>query len=179
IVADASGMTTIPARQGRKQLMAVLHRIQGTARVDRSPDASLHQLLRRASTVVRRRGLVVVISDFLDDPESWRHSLATLAGRRAGLCAETVGPREVELPKVGVLTLIDTETGRTREIDTNNRGLRDRYAAAAGEQRAAIRAAIAGSGARHLQLRTDGDWLLELAHHVAAGKRRHANVGGA
>lgn len=179
IVADASGMTTIPARQGRKQLMAVLHRIQGTARVDRSPDASLHQLLRRASTVVRRRGLVVVISDFLDDPESWRHSLATLAVRHEVLCVETVDPRELELPKVGVLTLIDTETGRTREIDTNNRGLRDRYAAAAGEQRAAIRAAIAGSGARHLQLRTDGDWLLELAHHVAAGKRRHANVGGA
>ena len=77
------------------------------------------------------------------------------------------------------LTLIDTESGRTREIDTNNRGLRERYAAAASEQRSDIQLAIAGSGAHHLQLRTDRDWLLDLARHVASTKRRQANVGGA
>ncbi len=76
-------------------------------------------------------------------------------------------------------SLIDTESGRTREIDTNNRGLRERYAAAASEQRSDIRLAIAGSGAHHLQLRTDRDWLLDLARHVASTKRRQANVGGA
>jgi len=99
--------------------------------------------------------------------------------RHEVLAVEVLDPRELDLPRMGVLTLIDTESGRTREIDTNNRGLRERYATAAAEQRSDIRLAIAGSGAHHLQLRTDRDWLLDLARHVASTKRRQANVGGA
>ncbi|MFN8052931.1 MAG: DUF58 domain-containing protein [Acidimicrobiales bacterium] len=178
IVAGSDGVATIPARQGRKHLMALLHRIQIADRADTAPEMSLTQVVRRAASVATRRSLVVVISDWLDDPAEWRHALAALAIRHEVLAVEVIDPRELDLPKVGVLTLIDTETGRTREIDTNNRGLRERYATAAAEQRAAIASAIVGAGAHHLQLRTDRDWLLDLARHVSSTKRRHANVGG-
>lgn len=178
IVSGSDGVVTVPARQGRKHLLSVLHQIQGAARADAAPPMDLAGILKRAASVSRRRSLVVVISDWLDEPESWRHALATLGVRHEVLCIEVVDPRELALPKVGVLTLIDTETGRTREIDTNNKGLRERYAAAAADQRAAIHLAIAGTGAHHLRLRTDSDWLLDLARHVASTKRRQANVGG-
>ena len=178
IVSGSDGVVTVPARQGRKHLLSVLHQIQGAARADAAPPMDLAGILKRAASVSRRRSLVVVISDWLDEPESWRHALATLGVRHEVLCVEVVDPRELTLPKVGVLTLIDTETGRTREIDTNNKGLRERYAAAAADQRAAIHLAIAGTGAHHLRLRTDSDWLLDLARHVASTKRRQANVGG-
>ena len=49
--------------------------------------------------------------------------------------------------------------------------LRARYAEAAGRQHAAISSAIRGAGADHMTLRTDGDWLLDLARHVS--QRRH------
>ncbi|MBX7070524.1 MAG: DUF58 domain-containing protein [Microthrixaceae bacterium] len=178
IVSGSDGVVTVPARQGRKHLLSVLHQIQGATRADAAPPMDLAGILKRAASVSRRRSLVVVISDWLDEPESWRHALATLGVRHEVLCIEVVDPRELALPKVGVLTLIDTETGRTREIDTNNKGLRERYAAAAADQRAAIHLAIAGTGAHHLRLRTDSDWLLDLARHVASTKRRQANVGG-
>lgn len=177
VIAGSDGVTTMPARQGRKHLLAILHRIQGAARADTAPQMDLPDVLRRAASVSRRRSLVVVISDWLEPPETWRHPLATLGVRHEVLCIEVVDPRELDLPKVGVLTLIDTETGRTREIDTNNRGLRDRYAAAAADQREEIRLAITGAGAHHLQLRTDRDWLLDLARHVSSTRRQLANVG--
>jgi len=178
VVAGSDGVTTVPARQGRKHLLALLHQIQQAARADAAPSMDIGDMLRRAAAVSRRRSLVVVISDWLDDPETWRHPLAILGVRHEVLCIEVVDPRELELPKVGVLTLIDTESGRTREIDTNNKGLRDRYAAAAVDQRSAISMAIAGSGAHHLQLRTDTDWLMDLARHVSSNRRRQANTGG-
>ncbi len=128
---------------------------------------------------MKRRGLAVVISDFLDDPDGWSQPLATLSYRHHVLAVEVVDPRELELPKVGVLTLTDPETGRVREIDTSSAGLRRRYAAGAAAQRAAIASAIRGAGADHLQLRTDRDWLGDFARHVSAQKRRHANVSKA
>jgi uncharacterized protein (DUF58 family) len=179
VISGSHGAVTVPARQGRKHLLSILHQIQGAPRADAAPAADLAATLKRAASVSRRRSLVVVISDWLEDPETWRHALATLSVRHEVLAVEVLDPRELDLPKMGVLTLIDTESGRTREIDTNNRGLRERYAAAAAEQRSDIRLAIAGSGAHHLQLRTDRDWLLDLARHVASTKRRQANVGGA
>src|SRR4051794_22753120 len=104
--------------------MSVLSRVEGAPRSDGTPDLTFAQTLDRARQVARRRGLVVVISDFVDDPEQWRHSLARLAVRHEVLCIEIVDPRELELPAAGVLTLVDTETGRVREIDTRRRKLR-------------------------------------------------------
>lgn len=179
VVSTDSGIATLPARQGRTHLMAALSRIQGAQRTDTpgaGDHASLAELLARATAVARRRGLAVVISDYLDPPETWRHPLAALAVRHEVLCVEVLDPRELELPAMGTLTLIDTETGRVREVDTNRKGLRERFAQAAAEQRATIGATIRGAGAHHLRLRTDEDWLLALARHVATGRRRHANV---
>lgn len=178
VIAASDGVTTVPARTGRKHLMAVLDRIQRAIRVDTEPALDLAALMRRSSSVARRRALVVVISDFLDSPDTWRHELAMLEARHQVLCIEVVDPRELELPKAGILTLIDTETGRTREIDTNNRKLRDNYRVAAAEQRSSIASAITSTGAQHLQLRTDGDWLLDLARHVSTTKRSRVNIGG-
>jgi uncharacterized protein (DUF58 family) len=132
--------------------------------------------LDRVGAVSRRRGLVVVLSDFLDDPASWRHPLAAVVARHEVMCVEVIDPRELSLPDSGHLTLIDTETGRVREVDTRSRRLRERYAEAAAEQRGAIAATIRSAGAEHLRLQTDRDWVLDMARFVVRRRRRVANV---
>jgi uncharacterized protein (DUF58 family) len=84
---------------------------------------------------------------------------------------EIVDPRELELPDVGVLTVVDTETGRLHEVQTGDRRFRQRYAEAAAAQRAGIAAALRRAGAGHLRLRTDSDWLLDIVRFVAAQRR--------
>jgi uncharacterized protein (DUF58 family) len=49
--------------------------------------------------------------------------------------------------------------------------LRQRYAAAALEQRTRIAAALRHAGAAHLQLRTDRDWLTDVVKFVIARRR--------
>ena len=92
------------------------------------------------------------------------------------LAIEIVDPRELELPDVGVLAFVDPETGRVHEVQTADRQLRARYAAAAAAQRAAIARCRAAAGAAHLRLRTDSDWLLDIVRFVAAA--RHARTRG-
>jgi len=172
----AEHLQTIPARQGRTHLLALLDRVRASSSLSGSSDLGLGRAVDRLAAVSRRRGLTVIISDYLDDPDSWRHELAALSMRHQVMCVEVLDPRELTLPDAGNLTLIDTETGRIKEVNTGSRRLRERYAAAAAEQRRAIAGAIRSAGAEHLQLRTDRDWLLDMARFVVARRRRMANV---
>jgi len=75
------------------------------------------------------------------------------------------------LPNVGVLTVIDPETGRRRDVPTASRKVRARFAAAAAAQRDAVRVAIRRAGAAHLPLRTDRDWVADIVRHVHLQRR--------
>ena len=123
------------------------------------------------AAATRRRGLIVVVSDFLAAGE-WERPLRVLSHRHEVLAIEVVDPRELELPNVGLLELVDPETGAMREVQTGNAKTRARYAEAAAQQRADIARRIRSAGADHLQLRTDRDWLLDLVRFVAWRRER-------
>jgi uncharacterized protein (DUF58 family) len=161
-----------PAQAGRGPLLALLQAVLTLPRTPPGAAAgpSLAQAVDGLSRSVHRRGLAVVISDFLEEP-AWERPLRRLAARQQLLAVEIVDPRELELPEVGLLTVVDPETGRRREVPTASRRLRERYAAAAAAQRAAIGEALRRAGAAHLQLRTDRDWLRDIVRHVATQRR--------
>jgi uncharacterized protein (DUF58 family) len=128
----------------------------------------------------RRRGLVAVVSDFLDGatddgPLPWERPLRGLSDRHQLLGIEVLDPRELELPAAGLVTFVDTETGRQLEVQTSDRRLRSQYAAAASRQRERIATGLRHAGAAHLQLRTDRDWISEVVRFVIA--RRKVVVG--
>lgn len=167
-------MLRLPARTGRREAQGLLRAIAGTEiRPGRTDLGDLIDALHRPP---RRRGVAVVISDFLSPPDRWARPLRKLAVRHDVLAIEVVDPRELELPDVGVLTLVDPESGMVHEVQTADARLRRRYAEAAGAQRAAIAAALRGAGAAHLRLRTDSDWLLDIVRFVA-GQRQARGRG--
>ncbi|MGW9195142.1 DUF58 domain-containing protein [Micromonospora chersina] len=172
--AGPGSLHRLPARAGRKEAQGLLRAIAGTEiRPGRSDLGVLVDMLNRPP---RRRGVAVVISDFLAPPQQWGRPLRKLRVRHDVLAVEVVDPRELELPDVGVLPVVDPETGELHEVQTADPGLRRRYAEAAAAQRAAIAAELRTAGAAHLRLRTDRDWLLDMVRFVAA--QRHARTRG-
>jgi uncharacterized protein (DUF58 family) len=173
-VAAQQPIVRLPARPGRKEAQGLLRAI---ARTEVRPGRTdLGELIDRLNRPPRRRGVAVVISDFLAPVDSWSRPVRKLGVRHDVLAIEIVDPRELELPDVGVLTLADPETGQLHEVQTADPALRRRYAEAAGEQRGAIARALRAAGTAHLRLRTDTDWLLDIVRFVAA--QRHARTRG-
>ena len=151
--------------------------MQALAKIQVQPGrADLGALIDALNRPPRRRGLAVVISDFLVPPADWERPLRKLGVRHDVLAIEIVDPRELELGDSGVMEFVDPETGRLHEVHTGDAKLRERYAAGAAAQRSAIARAIRGAGAAHLRLRTDRDWLLDIVRFVAA--QRHARTRG-
>ncbi|MCB0976677.1 MAG: DUF58 domain-containing protein [Acidimicrobiales bacterium] len=178
VIAGPDGCEVVPARGGRTHLMSTLHRLVTQPRID-SGRVDLGAAVDRLSVVARRRGLVTVVSDFLAPPEEWSRPLRRLAARHETIAVEVIDPRELSLPDVGVLSVVDPATGRTREVPTSSRKLRARYAAAATEQRKVIADALRGAGVDHLVLRTDRDWLFDVVRFVTERRARvHARRAG-
>src|SRR6185437_16043635 len=115
----------------------------------------------------RRRGMVVVISDFVGYA-GWARPLRGLGDRHELLGIEILDPRELDLPAAGLVTFVDPESGEQVEVQTSDPQLRARYAAAARAQRADIASMLRRAGADHLQLRTDRGWLAGIGRVVVA-----------
>jgi uncharacterized protein (DUF58 family) len=171
---QSPSIVRMPARPGRKEAQGLLRAI---ARTEIRPGRTdLGELIDKLNRPPRRRGVAVVISDFLAPVEGWSRPIRKLGVRHDVLAIEVLDPRELELPDVGVLTLADPETGVLHEVQTADPALRARYAEAAGNQRGEIARALRAAGAAHLRLRTDTDWLLDIVRFVAA--QRHARTRG-
>ncbi|MFO7253574.1 MAG: DUF58 domain-containing protein [Actinomycetes bacterium] len=183
-----------PARTGRPGLYTLLQALVAAPRAQPGADAgtSLADGIELLSRARRRRGMRVVVSDFLDpvdprDPDAerpWERPMRRLAARHQVLAIEVIDPRELELPDVGMVTFTDPETGRTAEVHLT-RKVREAYAEAALLQRESTRRALRRCGVAHLVLRTDRDWIYDIAQFVLRQRRtahllrRAPTAGGA
>lgn len=172
VLLRAGGVHLVPARVGRAAQLALLHTLVGSPRAQPgAPAPDLAEGIAALERPPRRRGLVVVISDLLGPPAAWQRPLRRLGARHDLLVAQLGDPRERALPDVGVLRVVDPETGRVLEVQTRSRRLRERYTAAAAQRDTEIAAAVLAAGAGHVALSTDADWVLALARHVAHRRR--------
>jgi uncharacterized protein (DUF58 family) len=167
---------TLPPQQGRHGLLGLLEALHREPEEEHVGATSLGAALQHTSAVARQRGLFVVVSDFRG-PLDWRKPLLQAMSRHDVLAVEVRDPREQELPDVGELWLVDPETGREVRVDTRSRSLRDRFAAAAAEERSGVARVLAALGVRHCVLSTEGDWLRPLAAFLGTpvhvrGRRR-------
>ena len=176
VVTTGERVDRYPATAGRQAAERLMRAVVATPRASGGRRGDLATALESLRRPPRRRGLVVVISDFLGDTE-WERPLRGLGGRHELLAIEVVDPRELELPDVGLLTVVDPESGQSLEVPTYDPEFRRRFAEGAAAQRARIAAGLRRAGAGHLQLRTDRDWLMDVVRFVA--DRRRAGTGGA
>ncbi|MCW2524584.1 MAG: hypothetical protein JWO63_2919 [Frankiales bacterium] len=175
IVTTGETSFRVPARSGTNAARHLLRLVAGTPKASGSRPGDLRDALEQVRRPPRRRGMVTVISDFLSDPASgepdWERPLRGLGDRHELLGIEIIDPREMDLPSAGLVTFLDPETGAELEVQTDDKALRQRYASAARAQRAEIATHLRRAGADHLVLRTDRDWLADIARFVVTRRR--------
>lgn len=182
------GFRRYEARAGRSALYGVVRSMLSgpslpASVVGESAPPDLGEAVRRLARAHPRRGLRVVVSDFIDDTPpgqapSWLPQLQRLALRHQVLAVQIVDPRERELPDIGIVELMDPETGRVVELDTRRAAVREAFARRAGEHRDAVTTALRSAGVAHLVLSTDSDWVTDTARFVLAHRRNAASLQG-
>jgi uncharacterized protein (DUF58 family) len=182
LIMDPQEVTRIPARSGRMALYGLLRRmLQKPIVHDNTPgEMDLSAGIEQLARTQRRRGLRIVVSDFLTtgdmelDPNveiAWERPLRKLSVRNQVICVEVVDRRELEFPDLGEILIRDPESDFSRYVNTADSQARARLDAATAAQRERIRVGIRRSGAAHIQLRTDRDWVEDIARFVLTYRR--------
>jgi uncharacterized protein (DUF58 family) len=160
-----------PDRHGRRGFLGLLHTLRSEPSDDPAGTTSFAEACDRAARLVRRRSLVVAVSDFRG-PLDWRRPLLRLAARHDVVAVEIRDGREQELPDVGVVWLIDPETRQQLQVDTRDRRLRARFAEDAAAERADLERLFHSVGIPHVVVSTSGDWLRTLVRFLELEKAR-------
>jgi uncharacterized protein (DUF58 family) len=174
IIANGDQITRVPALSGRNHEQTMLRTIATMPKAPPGVRGDLSAAIDALRRPERRRGMAVVISDFLG-PITWMRPLRAIAARHEVLGIEVLDPRDVELPPVGDVVLQDTESGATREF-TIDEQLRDDFARAATVHREEVARTFRRCGAPMMTLRTDRDWIADIVRFVAS-RRRGAMAG--
>jgi uncharacterized protein (DUF58 family) len=124
------------------------------------PGTSIATAAEYLARVLPRRSVVVLISDFLDS--GYEQSLRTLARRHEVLVLTLTDPLDLELPDLGLVEVEDAERGGRLLLDTSDRGLRRRYAAAAATRIRERHQALASAGVDEVPIRLDQDLVRPL-----------------
>ena len=169
----------LPPRLSRQHVLSLMRLMRDRPRERANGSGtSLADLLNAAAGTIKRRSLVLVVSDFISQP-GWEAALARLAQRHEVVAVRLYDPLEMVLPELGLVTVEDAETGEQLFIDTSDPGFRRRYAAEAEAREAALRDALAQAGTDTLELSTDDDLLESMLRFAAMRRQRgRMKIGG-
>jgi uncharacterized protein (DUF58 family) len=128
----------------------------------------------RLGHVLNRRGTIFLISDFLcqGGPEVLEKPLRLLARKHEVVALQIVDPRERTLPNVGLIEVVDPETGARRLIDSSSRRVRDAYTDAATTRDAFLTAVLGRSQVDRVELSTARPFARDLERYFRMKERR-------
>jgi uncharacterized protein (DUF58 family) len=162
---------TIPARGGRVQVLRLIEDLMRQPRLESAPFTDLRPLLEAGHRTIKRRSLVVIVSDFISEP-GWERPLNLLNRRHEVLAVRLLDPREVELPDIGPLIMEDAETGEQLYVDTHDQAFRRRFEVAAEARELAVAEAFRRAGVEAATLSTDDDLVRAIVRMAALRRRR-------
>jgi uncharacterized protein (DUF58 family) len=167
----------VPAGSGRRHVLHILHRMLTRPELPRAAATDLKPFLTAAHSMIQRRSLVFIVSDFIS-PEGWAEPLAYLAQQNEILAVRLYDPIEMDLPDLGMVVVQDAETGEQVFVDTHDRGFRRRFAALAQKREESLRNALVTAGVDCLELSTSDDLVDAILRFADLRKRRSQLASG-
>jgi len=124
----------VPPGRGRDHALRLVRDLLALEPLGRGTD--LAGALRFARGVLRRRGIVAVISDF--QARDYERALGVLRRRHDVIAIRLFDPREAAMPAAGLVSLFDPETGQRSVADTSQPAVRQRLASSVGAEAADV-----------------------------------------
>ncbi len=161
---------TIPPRSGRNQVLGLVHQLLRPA-VSTGTATDLTGLVRAGAATIKRRSVIVIISDFISEP-GWERPLSLLSQRHELVAIRLFDPHELELPDAGLIVIEDTETGELLSVDTSDPEFRRRFHLAAEARQAELQAAALRAGVDLHEVSTEDDLVRALVRIIELRRRR-------
>lgn len=128
--------------------------------VVQSPYTNLSKALNYTLNMLKRRSVVILISDFID--ENYEHQLKAMARKHDLVVIRVHDEREVKLPRMGIIPLLDKESGKTIWRNTSSGDFRRNVSNMQSEGAKHLESLCKRYQASYVSIRTDEDYVPKL-----------------
>lgn len=149
----------IPPKKGRSHVLRIIRELIEFQ--PKSKKTNIAQALRFFSGVIKKKAIVFMISDFLTD-DDYEKTLK-IAGKKHDLTGIRVyDSREEKMPNIGVVNMLDAETGETMLVNTGSKSVRLEYEKYYQEKIKYFKETFSKSGSGTVNTRVDESYVTKL-----------------
>lgn len=152
-------------QQHAYQILSGLYELKATSRKTDLNAAMLYLL-----NIVKRRSMVIFISDFID--ENYIHNLKALARKHDLIVVHLSDKRETRMPDLGILPVYDKESGKTRWVNSSSMSFRKRIKNTYARNKTILEDFCRKQQANYLSIDTGEDYVPKLIDLFKVRNRR-------
>ena len=149
----------IPPKKGKKHILYIIRELINFQA--ESPKTDMGMALKFLTNAIKKRCTTFMISDFIDVKDYY--NALTIANRKHDIVAlQVYDSLETQLPSVGLMKILDAETGSEYWIDTSSRKVRQTYKDWLQKQQDSMQTSFNRSKVDSVSVRTDEDYVKAL-----------------
>ncbi len=148
----------IPPQKGRKHILRIIRELLEYQ--PQSTGTDISESLRFLTNAIKKRCTAFLISDFRD--KGYSKSLQVANNKHDVVALHIYDRREESMPAVGMVRVLDAESGRERWIDTSRSRVRESYAMKWESHVEMMKEILTRAGVDSVSIRTGEDYVRPL-----------------
>ena len=149
----------IPPKKGRKHILYIIREMLNFQPESKRTDVK--QAVEFLSSVQKRRTTAFILSDFYVRDE-FQQSLQICNRKHDVVAIQVYDQRARELPDVGLMKVVDAETGHEQYVDTGSKALRQAYHKYWNSRQSQLEETFNKSNVDHVSVATNEDFVKAL-----------------
>ncbi|WP_196895526.1 DUF58 domain-containing protein [Aureivirga marina] len=148
----------IPPKKGKTHVLRIIRELIEFHPKSKKTDVS--GALKYLSNVIKKKAIVFVLSDFMD--EGYDQTLKIVGKKHDVTGIRIYDKKEMEIPNLGIVPMVDAETGETMLVNTSSKRVRTQYKANYLRMIDYYDKSFSRSGAGTISTRIDGSYVKKL-----------------
>lgn len=148
----------IPPKKGRSHVLRIIRELIEFE--PKSHKTDIAQALKFLSGTQKKKAIIFMISDFMSD--SYEHTLKIASKKHDITGVRVYDIREERIPNLGMVNMLDAETGKVQLVDTSSKAVRLNYEKHYQEKLNYFKDTFRKSGAGIVNTRVDENYVTKL-----------------
>ncbi len=148
----------IPPKKGKSHVLRIIREL--IEFTPKSKKTSINEALKFLSNVMKKKTIVFLLSDFMDD--DYEQTLKIVGRKHDVTGIKIFDKHDEEIPNLGIVPMLDSETNKTQLVNTSSKRIRNNYKANALRLNDYYKKTFSRSGAGTITTRVDEDYVKKL-----------------
>ncbi|MBE7633436.1 DUF58 domain-containing protein [Tenacibaculum finnmarkense] len=148
----------IPPKKGKSHVLRIIRELIEFK--PKSKQTNITEGLKFLSSITKKKAIVFVLSDFMDD--AYQHTLKLVSKKHDVTGIRIFDKHEQEIPNLGMVPMTDAETGETFLVNTSAKSVRNQYKENALQLANYFESSFKKSGAGTINIQVDQSYVKKL-----------------